>query len=98
MERMDYSLVGYRIRRERKRRNWTQEYLAEQAEISPSFLGHIERGDRIPSIATLAQLCRALRADMNVIVWGETYKRSADEKERIMNYLQELMDVMVERV
>ncbi len=95
MERLDYSLVGYRIRRERKKHHWTQEKLAEKIEISPSFLGHIERGDRIPSIETLAQLCRVLHVDMNVVVWGEPYERPADEKERIMNYLQEQIDAML---
>lgn len=52
--------MGDRIKRARKEKHMTQEQLAETCNISVSFLGHIERGSRIPSIETLCSLCRAL--------------------------------------
>lgn len=88
MERLDYSKMGQRIRRERKRCKWTQEELADKAGISLSFLGHIERGSRIPSVETLAQICRALHADMNAIVWGEAYRRTEEERKWLADYLR----------
>lgn len=62
---MDYIAFGQRIRRIRKQNRLTQEELAEQAGISASFLGHIERGSRIASLETLMQLCRALAVSPN---------------------------------
>lgn len=57
---MKYILFGERIRRFRKSRNITQEELAEAVGISLSFLGHIERGTRKPSIETLIRIASAL--------------------------------------
>lgn len=43
---MDYKALGRRIREERLKRNLTQEQLAEAIEISNSYMGQIERGER----------------------------------------------------
>jgi len=54
--------LGKRIRQIRLARpkKLTQEELAEQAEISVSFLSMIERGERAPHIDTLVRIARAL--------------------------------------
>lgn len=57
---MDYKDFGQRVRLARKERGMTQEQLSEQLNISPSFLGHIERGTRVPSLDTLTNLCNVL--------------------------------------
>lgn len=41
---IDYKELGKRIRAERQKQELTQEKLAEMANISDSFMGHIERG------------------------------------------------------
>lgn len=55
-----YVLIGRRLREERKARRLSIEKLAELAEITPSFLGLIERGERKLSVLTLDKLARAL--------------------------------------
>ena len=50
---MDYIDLGLKIRQLRRQKSMTQEQLAEMAGISPSFLGHIERGTRVASVDTL---------------------------------------------
>lgn len=52
--------IGKRIRNSRKAQKITQEELAEMANISPSFLGMIERGHRIPSLTTVSKICNSL--------------------------------------
>lgn len=54
--------LGQRIRELRTQRpdRWTQEELAERAQISVSFLSMIERGERIAHLETLAALAREL--------------------------------------
>ena len=67
---VDYEKMGRRIHKQRKAKNLTQERLAENAGISFSFLGHIERGTRIASVETLARLSKALELDMHYVVFG----------------------------
>ena len=52
--------LGDKIRTLRKRAGLTQEQLAEDAEISPNFIGYIERGQRAVSIKTLERIAKAL--------------------------------------
>lgn len=56
-EVMNYVSLGERIRRLRHSLNVTQDTLAQQMGISPSFLGHLERGSRKASLDTLVTLC-----------------------------------------
>ncbi len=49
---MDYKRLGERIREERKRINLTQAALAEAIDISDTYIGAIERGERSPTLDT----------------------------------------------
>ena len=71
MYNIDYKELGKRIRTERRRQDLTQEKLAEMANISDSFMGHIERGGRTLSIETLASIANALNLSIEYIVCGE---------------------------
>ena len=71
MYNIDYKELGKRIRAERRKQDLTQETLAEMANISDSFMGHIERGGRTLSIETLAKLANALNLSIEYIVCGE---------------------------
>ncbi|MCL2812608.1 MAG: helix-turn-helix domain-containing protein [Clostridia bacterium] len=53
---MDYQALGQRIKQHRKWLMLTQEQVASAAELSTSFYGHIERGTRVASIATLLSI------------------------------------------
>lgn len=64
---MNYLLMGRRLRRGRKRLKMTQEKAAECADISAGFLGHIERGTRIPSIETVVKLCKLYRISTDYV-------------------------------
>ena len=65
---MNYKLMGAKLRRARKRMRLTIEQAAEQAKISASFLGHIERGSRIPSVETIVRLCKLYHVSADVIL------------------------------
>ncbi len=70
MKELDYQRMGMRIRQVRKARKWSQEELAKKCGISMSFLGHIERGTRIMSLETFVNICGALDAGADEILWG----------------------------
>ncbi len=51
---------GLAVRHFREHRGWSQELLAEKADLNRSYLGEVERGRVIPSLATAAKLAAAL--------------------------------------
>jgi len=57
---MDYEALGRRIRKQRKLMKRTQEDLAAVANVSTSYIGHIERGIKCCSIDTLVSIANAL--------------------------------------
>jgi len=52
-------IFGASIRRLRENRGWTQEQLAEQAEMSVTYLGFIERGENVPTLTIILKLADA---------------------------------------
>ena len=53
-------LVAKRVRQIRSSKGWSQEQLAEAAELSRDAVSRIERGDRAPRLETLDSIARAL--------------------------------------
>ncbi len=51
---------GEVVRALREARGWSQEKLAERADLNRSYLGEIERGQAQPSLITVAKLADAL--------------------------------------
>lgn len=70
MKEIDYSGMGMRIRQVRKAKGWSQDQLAQKCGISMSFMGHIERGTRIMSLETFVNICHALHAGADELLWG----------------------------
>lgn len=62
------TLTGKRIRTRRLQLGLTQEQLAEKADISISFLGHIERGTRVASLMTMTRICMALGVSLDWLI------------------------------
>lgn len=55
-----YASAGQALRQLRKERGFTLEELAERAEISVSYLSHIERGTRQAPLTTLESVAQIL--------------------------------------
>ena len=53
------SRFGVVIRRLRRERGWSQEKLAELADLNRSYLGEVERGDAKPSIGSAEKIALA---------------------------------------
>ncbi len=52
--------VGHRIRTYRQFRGLTQEELAERAEVHPTYIGQVERGEKNLTVNTLEKILNAL--------------------------------------
>lgn len=53
-------LIGERIRNKRKERGLNQEELAEKANIHPTYIGQLERGEKSATVDSLEKLTTAL--------------------------------------
>jgi transcriptional regulator with XRE-family HTH domain len=57
----DYRVVlGAAIRQKRKRSGFTQQVLAEKADLTPNYVGLVERGEEHISLASLQRVAKAL--------------------------------------
>lgn len=54
---LDYKTLGKRIKFYRKQRHITQEQMAEQLDLSLSFISQIERGVTKMSLDTFVDIC-----------------------------------------
>jgi transcriptional regulator with XRE-family HTH domain len=67
----DYRLIlGMEIRRKRRRAGFTQEKLAERAELHPNYMGRVERGEESVSLESLRRIARALGVRVRDLVVG----------------------------
>ena len=59
---------GRVVREARAKHGWSQERLAEVANLNRSYLGEIERGEVTPSLTTADKLASALRLTLSALV------------------------------
>ena len=59
---------GKRIRGLRKAQGLTQEALGERADLHPTYIGAIERGEQSPSLDTIEKLSRGLGVELRTLL------------------------------
>lgn len=91
---MDYKLLGMKVRLFRRKQGMTQEQLAERADLSASFIGHVERGTRISSLDTLMRLCHALQVTPNDLLQEEKLLAELTLPEQISLSPRELLQAL----
>lgn len=80
--KIDYISIGRRIRKLRKQKFWTQEKLAEKAEIAPDYLCRIELGRKRPSLKTILLIADALNTTADDLLFDvQKEKITAMQKE-----------------
>ena len=63
--------IGERIRLLRLEAGMTQEQLAEAADLTPQFVGQLERGNRMPRLDSLARLAHVFGVSPVQMLQGE---------------------------
>lgn len=85
---MDYKKLGNRIREERLKLNLTQETLSEDINISTSYMGQLERGERSLSLDTLVKLVQRLGITIDYLLQDSL----KSNKEHSINQFAYLID------
>ncbi|HZV71416.1 MAG TPA: helix-turn-helix transcriptional regulator [Saprospiraceae bacterium] len=57
-------LIGENLRRIRKQRKWSQEQLANEAELDRTYIGYIENAKYNVTVGTLCDLANALNVEV----------------------------------
>ena len=58
--KIDYTKIGFQIRKYRKKRGISQEQLAEKVGVGTTHISHIETGNTIPSTSLLLDIINVL--------------------------------------
>lgn len=87
-----YVEVGLRIRRQREKLGWTQEEFAERADISMSFVGHIERMEKMPSLDTMIRMSDVLGVGLDYLVFGTKTVKCDQQNCALYSDLNALME------
>ena len=85
---MDYKRLGNRIREERRRLHLTQAQLAEDVDISDTYMGAIERGERSLTLDTLVRLVNRLGVTVDYLLADSV----SDSDANIMEQFKQIMD------
>lgn len=62
------TLLGQRIREQRRKKGWTMDKLAEKADQSVNYVGDLERGVKTPSLDTFIRIVEALDVPADVLI------------------------------
>ncbi len=65
---MNQTALGKRIREERKKLNLTQEKLAELVNVSTTYIGFIERGERTLTLSKLVTIANVLGVSVDYLL------------------------------
>ena len=57
-------IIGQRLRTRRQELGYSQETTAEKADLHPTYIGQVERGEKNATIESIAKICIALNYPM----------------------------------
>ncbi len=83
---MDYHALGKRIRAERLNQKLTQEKLAEDVNVSPTYIGQIERGERSLTLEKLVLIVNRLGVTVDYML-SESVPPQEDTLNKTWNQL-----------
>ena len=78
---VDYQKLGLRIRQVRQEQKLTHQKLAELADLSPNYIGKIERSASVISIETLVKVANALKMSVEHFLQDSLVEIMPDSQE-----------------
>jgi len=60
--------IGKQIRKYRLKKNLRQEDLAEKVNVSPNYIGMIERDEKVPALDTFVDILNVLDASADIVL------------------------------
>ena len=82
---MNQLALGNRIRKERKKLNLTQEQLAEKMDVSATYIGFVERGERTITLGKLTCLANVLGVSVDYLLADTVAVPTSNKEELILS-------------
>lgn len=89
---MDRKILGKRIREERLRLKLTQEQLSEKIDVTASYLGAVERGEKSMTIEKLIDLINVFDVSMDYILSDFIHPKIDKKDEDISGMINNMND------
>lgn len=70
--RLDFGIIGERIKQKRREKGITQEILAEKMDLSIAYLSRVERGEANINLKRLVQISELLDINVSELITGTT--------------------------
>ncbi len=70
--RLDFGIIGERIKQKRREKGITQEMLAEKMDLSIAYLSRVERGEANINLKRLVQISELLDINVSELITGTT--------------------------
>ena len=86
---LDFKRMGAIIKEARKNAGLTQEQLSEMIDVTPAFVGHIERGERSVSLKTLFAVADELNISFDYLLSENVV---LDETQQIVKSFEQLIE------
>lgn len=68
MTNKDLCRIGSRLKKAREAKHLTREQLAEMVDLTDNYIGMLERGERMPKLATFMDIIEALEVTADAIL------------------------------
>lgn len=65
---MSNTMIGKRIRFYREAKKWSQEVFAEKLGLSLTYIGMIERGEKVPKLDTFIKIANTLEVSADLLL------------------------------
>ena len=69
VKKLNLNVIGQNIKHYRNEKHMTQEVLAEKTNLSVKYIGHLELGNRNPSLETLIKIANALEISTDLLLF-----------------------------
>lgn len=89
---MDRKILGQRIREERLRLKLTQEQLSERIDVTASYLGAVERGEKSMTLEKLIDLINVFDVSMDYILSDFIQPRVNENNNDISDLINNMND------
>jgi len=81
------TIVASRIRRLRISKGWTQERLAEEIDIHPTYLSRLESGKKLPTLSLICKISDIFELDAYELLMDDIKLNSSNHKKRKLLYI-----------
>lgn len=95
---VDYKLIGKRIKKMRKEKHITQEFLAENSDVSVGYISQVERGISKITLDTLYKIADTLELDITEIITGTSTMQSSYLQDEIAAKLEQCTETQKKMV